>query len=52
MEKYFADDRGIIPEDIMNMSNEELDREIARLEKKAALKRQRISTENTMKKAV
>ena len=31
-EKYFADDRGIIPEHIKNMSNEELDREIARLE--------------------
>lgn len=31
-EEYFADDRGIIPEDIKKMSNEELDREIARLE--------------------
>ncbi|MDE7194972.1 MAG: hypothetical protein K2O14_13550 [Oscillospiraceae bacterium] len=32
-EKYFVDDRGIIPEYIKKMSNEELDCEIARLEK-------------------
>lgn len=50
--QYFADDRPIkIPEDIMNMSNEELEREITRLEKEAALEKQRI-LEERLKKAV
>lgn len=31
-ERYFADDRGIIPDYIKKMTPEELEREIARLE--------------------
>lgn len=39
-ERYFEDDRGIIPEYIKKMSNEELDREIARLEQEIKAKKQ------------
>ena len=42
-EKYFADDRPIkIPDHIKNMSKEELDAEIARLEAKARAERNKI----------
>lgn len=34
-EKFFADDRCIIPEDIKKMSKAELEAEIARIEKEA-----------------
>lgn len=37
-EKYFADDRFIIPEDLKNMSQKELLLEIERLERKEQLK--------------
>ena len=40
-EKFFADDRCIIPEYIKNMTEEELDAEIARLEAEAAAEKQR-----------
>lgn len=39
--EYFIDDRVIIPDHIKNMSVEELDREIARLEAEAAKERDR-----------
>lgn len=37
--EYYADDRCIIPDYIKKMSNEELDREIARLEAEAKAKK-------------
>ncbi len=42
MEKeiFVADDRGIIPDYIKNMTSEELDAEIARLEAKVIAKKQ------------
>lgn len=40
-EEYFADDRVVIPEHIKKMSREELDAEIARLEKEAREKKER-----------
>lgn len=40
-EKYFADDRMIIPEYIKRMSKEELEAEIARLEKEHREKKQK-----------
>lgn len=47
--EYFIDDRVIIPDYIKNMSAEELDREIERLEAEAAKKRDGVlkSTKNT-----
>lgn len=39
-EQYFEDDRGIIPEYIKKMSNEELDSEIARLEQELKAQKQ------------
>ncbi len=44
-EKYFAYDVLDIPEDIKNMTPEELDAEIARLEAEAAKEKQRILAE-------
>ena len=44
-EKYFAYDKLEIPEDIQKMSKEELKKEIARLEAKAAAERQHKITE-------
>lgn len=45
-EKYFAYDKLEIPEDILNMTDEELDAEIARLEAKViAEKQQRLHME-------
>ena len=41
-EKYFAYDKLEIPEDILNMTDEELDAEIARLEAKIIAEKQRI----------
>lgn len=38
-EKYFADDRFIIPDDIKNMSPEELDKAIENYEREAARKK-------------
>lgn len=49
----FLDDRVIIPEDIKRMSREELDAEIERLEKKAALEKQkRLQSRVLVNKAV
>ncbi len=39
--EYFIDDRGIIPDDIKNMSKEELRAEIAKFEAEAAAEKQR-----------
>ncbi len=46
-EKYFADDRFIIPEEIKNMTEEELEREITRLEQEIKEKKR-----NTQKKDI
>ena len=42
-EKYFAYDKLEIPEDIQKMSKEELEKEIARLEAKAAERQHKIT---------
>lgn len=48
-EKYFADDRFIISDEIMAMSIEELDREIARFEEEARRERDRLRAEKGRK---
>lgn len=40
--KYFIDDRVIIPDDIRNMTKEELQLEISRLEAEAATAKKRL----------
>ena len=45
-EKYFADDRFIISEEVQNMSEEEMDREIKRLEEEGRKERDRIKRDN------
>jgi hypothetical protein len=40
--EYFIDDRFIIPDEIKKMSNEELDREIKRLETEAIAKKKKL----------
>lgn len=44
-EPYILDDRFIIPEEIKNMTDEELNREIARLEAEGRRERDRIRRE-------
>lgn len=45
--EYFADDRCIIPDYIKQMSAEELDREIARLEAEAKAEKERNLKQNS-----
>ena len=45
-EKYFADDRFIISEEVQKMSEEEMDREIKRLEEEGRKERDRIKRED------
>lgn len=41
-QEFLIDDRGIIPDDIKNMTKEELDAEIAKFEAETAEKRHRL----------
>ena len=45
--KYFIDDRVIIPDDIRNMTKEELQLEISRLEAEAATAKKRLLESKT-----
>lgn len=47
-EKYLIDDRLIIPEDIKNMSPEELEKEIARLEREHKMKKETTSLDKAV----
>lgn len=44
-EEYFADDRFIIPDEIKQMSDEEIEREIERLEEEGRKERDRLRKE-------
>lgn len=44
-EKYFADDRFIIPDEIKQMTSEEIDSEIKRLEEEGRKERDRLRRE-------
>lgn len=46
-EKYYIDDRCIIPDDIKNMSPEELEEEIRKLESEIALKKKNKDKQET-----